>query len=169
MDNRLDLLRPAPPTPPEELCSCPTGTPIKLMGLSGLTSNPLHCLRCNREVAPERLHLSSKEVEALAHWNGMDGAIGWLELDSGPYADWARSQLLDPKSPVNIRGLELVKELNERHRCYFWFFQPEADDDFEPRTTCPVCERPLAAYDEGLFPQMLCDHDHVVVVGGRSE
>src|SRR5438552_1446404 len=92
--DRYDALKPFGPTPPDEICSHPQGTPIKLMSLACLSRNPLHCLRCNLEVPPERLDLTPLEVQAVAHWNSMDGAIGWLELDSGPYEAWARAQLL---------------------------------------------------------------------------
>jgi predicted nucleic acid-binding Zn ribbon protein len=134
------------------------------MGTSGLSSNPIHCLRCNLEVPPERLDLSDRDIQAITHWHSIESAIGWLELDSGAYEEWARAQLLDPLSSVNVEGLEAVKEINRpEQRWYYWFFQPEEDDDFEPRTTCPICDGPLTQYDSGIFPQRLCDKDSVVV------
>jgi len=159
-------LKPAPPTPDDETCSC-EGTPaIKLMSTALLGENPIHCLRCNLEVPPERLKLSVIEVDAIAHWYGMYGAIDWLELDSGPYENWARSQLLDPGSPPNVEGLEVTKRLNAIRRCYFWFFQPVADDDYVSPTTCPICGDALVLFEEGLFPQLLCERDSLVLEGG---
>jgi hypothetical protein len=159
-------LKPNPATPADEVCSCTDSPPIKLMSLAGLSDNPLHCLRCNGEVPPERLMLEPSEVDAVAHWRSVYGAIDWLELDSGPYESWARSQLLDPASPPNVEGLGVARSLNRVRRCYFWFFQPvDLEGDLEPRSTCPVCERPLTAYDDGLFPQRLCEKDGVVLGG----
>jgi hypothetical protein len=136
------------------------------MSLALLSENPLHCLRCNGEVPPERLQLQPPEVDAVAHWNSVFGAIDSLELDSGPYEAWARSQLLDPKSPPNVEGLAVARSLNRVRKCYFWFFQPvDLDDDVEPRSTCPVCEGPLISYDDGLYPQRLCENDDIVLGG----
>ena len=56
------------PTPEDELCTCPAGTPIKLMSDGGISANPIHCLRCNREIVPERIPLTELEVAAIADW-----------------------------------------------------------------------------------------------------
>jgi predicted nucleic acid-binding Zn ribbon protein len=135
------------------------------MSTAGIASNPIHCLKCNRERRPESLELSSDLVDAIADWYRTYGAIDALELASGAYEDWARSQLLDPKSEPNVDGLEISHRVNASHRCYFWFWQPDSDQDFTPRTTCPFCERPLVAYEEGIFPQLVCEPCGVVVVG----
>jgi hypothetical protein len=160
-----ERLRPPEPTPTDELCSCAAGTPVKLMSTGGIGFNPIHCLDCNREVAPERLGLSAKLAEAVATWHWTYGAIDALELASGEYEQWARDQLLDPASPPNVEGRVVVERLNELNRCYFWFFEPEADDDWRPRSTCPICDEPLTRYEGGFFPQLLCERDKVVVVG----
>ena len=159
-------LKPAHPTPEDEICACSGNLPIKLVSVALLSSNPIRCMRCNGEVPPERLRLSESDVDAVHHWDRVYGAIDSLELDSGPYESWARSQLLDPASPPNVEGLEITRRLNAIRRCYFWFFQPESDLDYEPRSTCPICEGPLVAYNDGFFPQLLCEKDSVVVVGG---
>jgi hypothetical protein len=159
-------LRPPPPTPDDEICSCHDDPPIKLMSLALLSENPIHCLRCNLEVPPERLRLDQPLVDAIAHWNAVYGAIDSLELDSGPYETWARSQLLDPGSPPNVEGLAVARMLNGIRRCYFWFFQPNADDDYESPELCPMCQQRLRAYEEGLFPQLLCENDSLVLEGG---
>ena len=57
------------------------------------------------------------------------------------------------------------EDLIERGPCYFWFFQPQADDDWEPREICPVCGGALVPYNEGIFHQLLCETDRVVLVG----
>ncbi len=159
-----DRLRPFT-TPADELCTCPPGTPIKLMSTGGIGFNPIHCLRCNLEVPPERLGLSESEVEDVVRWLRTYGAIDALELESGPYEAWARIQLLDPESPPNVEGREVTRKLNRKERCYFWFWQPDADEDFEPLSACPICRAPLTPYDEGVFPQLVCEQDSIVVVG----
>jgi hypothetical protein len=102
MDDRYARLRPAAATPVDELCSCSLDTPIKLMTTAGLGSNPIHCLRCNHEVRPETLPLTNGQIQGLAHWQQVHGAIEALELDSGAYESWARERLLDPSSSTNV-------------------------------------------------------------------
>jgi len=151
------------PTPEDEICACPPGTPIKLMAAE---PNPIHCLRCNLEVRPERLGgLTAREVDDVADWNATFSAISWLELESGAYERWARTQLLDLNSQPNIDGRMVTAMLNEKERCYFWLWQPEADEDWAPPSSCPYCSEQLARYDEGIFPQLLCERDSIVVVG----
>ena len=83
-----------------------------------------------------------------------------------PPSGWARSQLLDPASPPNLEGLRVTKSLNAIRRCYFWFFQLVTDDDYESPSVCPICGDPLISYDKGLFPQLLCEKDNLVIQGG---
>jgi len=159
LDDPYHRLKPYPGSP-DDLCTCSDEPPIKLM--STLGENPIHCMRCNREVPPERLRLETREVDAVASWQSVQGAIEMLELDSGPYELWARAQLMDPNSPTNRRGLE-VSGLLRAHRCYFWFFQPIGiDEDIPGLTNCPVCDRRLVRYDDGIFPQLICEDDWVV-------
>src|SRR5262245_52807099 len=95
-------LRPPQPTPADEICQCGPETAIKLM--TALTYNPIHCVACNLEVPPERLGLSPHQAEAVAYWNWTADGINRLWLASGPYESWARSQLADLASPINIEG-----------------------------------------------------------------
>ena len=164
-DPYLRLRRPAG-TPASEICACPSTTPVKLMSTGGLGVNPIHCLECNLEVPPERLGLDPLLADAVATWLRTYGAIDTLELESDHYEAWARAELLDPDSPPNREGLALARQINPLVRTYFWFWQPQSDDDWQPPTACPVCGGPLVAHDSGLFPQLLCEHDKLVVVGG---
>jgi hypothetical protein len=159
------MLRPPAATLSSELCSCPLGTPVKLMSAGGIGFNPLHCLNCNLEVAPERLGLSAQLAWDVANWLLTYGAIDALELQAGEYQHWARGVLLDPASPANSEGFAVTRRLNELVRCYFWFWQAEGDDDWEPRSTCPICARPLERYDAGISPQLLCEDDNLSLVG----
>ncbi len=162
-----ERLRQPGPTPEDEVCSCADEPPIKLMSMRDVDGfNPIHCLNCNLEVPPERVGIDSDLVQAIAAWDAEHGAIETLELQSGEYEMWARARLLDPASPTNVEGRELARRLNERRRCYMWFFQPQSDDDWQPRETCPVCGDELERYDQGIFPQLLCERDRLVLVGG---
>lgn len=153
-------------TPEDEICSCSGTPPIKLMTMRQVDRfNPIHCLDCNLEVPPERLELTADIVEEIASWDWEHGALETLELASGSYEDWARSRLLDPDSPTNVAGRALAVKLSAFRTCYFWFFQPQGDDNWQPRTTCPVCAEPVEHYDAGSFPQLLCQRDRLVLVG----
>jgi predicted nucleic acid-binding Zn ribbon protein len=133
--------------------------------MAALGPNPIHCLRCNLEVRPERLALTARETDDVAHWRLTYDAIDALELASGEYEQWARERLLDLNSPPNVEGRKVAAMLNEKERCYFWIWQPQADDGWIPPSACPYCGEALAGYDEGIFPQLLCERDSVVVVG----
>jgi len=165
-DDIYARLRPPKATPEGEICSCSGTPPIKLMSMRQVGGfNPVHCLNCNLEVPPERLALSADLVEEIAHWDWEHGALETLELASGSYEEWARSRLLDPDSATNTAGRALAVKVSVLRACYFWFFQPQADDTWQPRKTCPVCAEPLECYDLGIFPQLLCEHDRLVLVG----
>ncbi len=135
------------------------------MSQAGLSFNPIHCLKCNLEVPPERLGFGRELADAIATWLRTYGAIDALELESGAYESWARGELLDAASAPNVEGRRVARQLDEFRRCYFWFWQADCDDDFEPCSVCPVCQQPLERYDDGIFPQLLCDRDRLVLVG----
>jgi hypothetical protein len=164
-DDAYELLRPPPPTPADEVCSCARGTPVKLVSMGGLTFNPIRCLDCNGEVPPERLGLSAQVAEAVARWLATSGPIDALELQSGAYEAWARAELLNLTSPANVEGLAVARQLNDLNRCYFSVWESTSDDDWEPRSTCPICDSTLTRYDKGIFPQLLCEQDSLVLVG----
>jgi len=139
--DRYWKLRPAPPTPEDELCSCPDRPPIVLQ--PHLSANPVSCFECNHEVLPEDVGYSSATAEKLADWQRFHDCFYFLWLDSREFASWAKAQLEDPLSPVNRRGLELVAELNHIRRTYYWWFEDTATADWKPRTQCPRCQSDL--------------------------
>jgi hypothetical protein len=130
-------LRPPPPTPGDELCSCAGSPPLMLQ--PHLSSNPLSCIACNLEVPPERVGFSAALAEELAFWQSFHNCFYHLWLDSGEFESWAKAQLSDPNSPVNKRGLELVSKLNSFRRAYFWWFQDTGAEDFQALSRCPAC------------------------------
>jgi len=165
-DDIYFTLRQPDATPDDEICSCSGAPPIKLMTMRQVHGfNPIHCLDCNLEVPPERLALPAEIVGEIAEWDSEHGALKTLELASGAYEEWAQARLLDAYSPTNIDGRALAAKLSSLRACYFWFFQPQSEDTWQPRTTCPVCSERLRPYDGGIFPQLLCEEEHLVLVG----
>lgn len=151
-------LRPESRTPDDELCSCANSPAIMLQ--PRLRSNPLSCIACNLEVPPQRVGFSEALAERLAFWRSFHESFYYLWLDSGEFEDWAKAQLEDPESPVNRRGLELVSQLNTHRRTYYWWFQYDGQEDFEPRSRCPNCDSELARQDW----VHVCEQCSIVVV-----
>jgi len=133
-------LRPPQPTPADEICRCVSEPAIKLM--TALSYNPIHRVACNLEVPPERLGLPLQLAEAVAHWNWVADGINRLWLDSGAYEEWARSQLADLASPVNVEGRRLAGELNGVRRCYYWCFE-------DTETSAGLIDCPMVVGDSG--------------------
>jgi predicted nucleic acid-binding Zn ribbon protein len=158
-----EKLKPPEPTPESELCRCPGDRPVKLM--HALSFNPVHCLDCNLEVPPDRLKLTQHLVDALAHWNWIDGAIDRLWLDSGPYESWAKVQLSDIHNGINTEGRKVVEQIAEIRKCYYWYFQDQSADDYSPISTCPCCGKKFSEYKAGIFLQLICEECRIVTVG----
>lgn len=141
VDDPYWKLRPEGPTAPDELCACPGALPIVLQ--DHLSALPLACLECNGEMPPERVGFTAAVAEKIAFWRNFHRAFLTLWLDSREYEAWARRELEDPEAPVNVRGLAIVRELNELRRTYYWWFQDNGHPDFVPRETCPRCVKPF--------------------------
>jgi hypothetical protein len=150
-------LRPEPATPEDEICRCSDRPPIVLQ--DHLSSNPIACLKCNGEVPPESIGISAKLANGLAYWRDLDRALHTLWLDSGGYEAWARIQLEDPVGEHNVRGLELVQDLNTYRRTYYWWFQDASVDDFVPVLKCPRCSTELVS----CFTHLVCEGCSIVV------
>ncbi len=156
-------LRPPPETPLDEICTHESTTPIKLM--SALGENPLHCVICNLEIKPESLNLSVGLINRIAGWRDVYNAIDHLWLDSREYEAWALDQLINMSSPVNQHGLTLRSDLNSIRRCYYWYFQDQSADGFQPVTNCPNCQAPLTLFKAGIFMQLICEQCSIITVG----
>jgi hypothetical protein len=150
-------LRPEPATPEDEICACTDSPPIVVQ--DHLSSLPLACLRCNGEVPPERIGFSEELAEKLAFCRNVHNALKMLWLDSGEYEDWARARLEDPQGSVSLNGLEIVAELNKHRRTYYWWFQDNTLDDFEPLSACPRCSGELVEH----FGRRVCQECSIVV------
>jgi predicted nucleic acid-binding Zn ribbon protein len=156
-------LLPPEPTPEDEMCHCPGTPPIKLMYVFGY--NPIHCMNCNLEVQPEKLGIPSDLVAAIDYWRHLYQAIDALWLDSSDYEQWAEEQLSDISSRVNRKGRSVQQSLNSTRRCYYWYFQDQSADDYEPISSCPSCGNPLSDYSYGIFRQLVCEKCSIVTVG----
>jgi hypothetical protein len=95
-------LRPAPASPENELCHCTDAPAITLRTV--LSPNPIGCLRCNREVLPERIGFSADVAENIASWRSVAESLWLLWLDSGEYEQWAKDKLENPNSQVQRAG-----------------------------------------------------------------
>lgn len=165
IDDPYRRLRPAPPTPADEICSC---VPARPLMMSALGENPVHCLDCNGEVEPASVPLAAALVNAVADWSRVAMAIHALELDSGPYERWAQSELMNLASPVNQQGLEVRRLLDQIRRCHYVLFQPLDRVGFTVPRACPGCGGPFAAYTAGQFPRLTCESCGLVLVNLRE-
>lgn len=146
-------LRPAPPTPADEICRC---NPCEqLMLRDSLGENPLYCVACNGEVLPERIGFDDRLAEDIAGWRSVHRSLYLLWLDSGEYGHWADEKLRDPKGSVNVNGRNIVQRLNEFVRAYYWWFNDTGVDDYVAPQHCPVCSGKLAECGDREFQK--CD------------
>jgi ribosomal protein S27AE len=150
-----ESLRPESPTPDDDLCQCDDRPPIVLQ--DHLSSNPFACLKCNLEVPPERIGFTAELAGHIAFWWNLYRALYTLWLDSEDYEAWATTQLEDPAGRVNVKGLELVEDLNKYRRAYYRWFQDQSVDNFVPLTQCPRCSAELVAAVGTLGPSWVCD------------
>lgn len=123
--------------PKDEICSCTTAGPIKLM--SALSRNPIHCLECNLEVMPETVPVPPELVEEIASWLSVCDALDRLWLDSAEYEEFAREQLEDINSAVNLRGRCVSSRLAQSRKCFYSWFQDQGSPLWVPPTNCPLC------------------------------
>ncbi len=143
-------LRPLPPTPDAEICTCDSATSVVLQ--PHFSPNPLSCARCKLEVPPERIGLDASVADSVATWRTFHEAFYVLWLDSGEFEGWAADQLSDPASSVNRRGLALARQLSEWRRCYLWWFEIDSLEGSEA-AACPCCALPLEPRFTGERPQ----------------
>ena len=101
-----------------------------------LTDNPIQCFRCKGIVDPEIISLSVGQVEAVASWGRVFGALYDLWLASGEYEVWAKEQLLRREGQVNVQGMAARAALSEILPTFYWWFH---DSDDPVPTSCPWC------------------------------
>jgi len=151
-------LRPPPPTPADELCSCVDRPPLLLQ--PHLSENPLACIVCNLEVAPELIAFPETLAEKVAHWRRFYDCfyLLWL-LDAGEFESWAKVHLEDPASVVNRRGRDVASKLDAFRRTYYSWFRDYGAETLKPPTRCPVCRDALVE----LFGRHVCEACSIVL------
>ncbi|MEM7457384.1 MAG: DUF2310 family Zn-ribbon-containing protein [Planctomycetota bacterium] len=141
-------LRVLPPTPEDELCQCSALKSLILQDRLG--PNPLMCLECRGEVAPERVRFPAVLVEDISRWQAVHSSLYRLWLDSSQYEDWAKTQLMEPDGQVNRIGYEIVRQLNELpHVTIYYRFFADTDSDSDLPEICPRCRNALERLFEG--------------------
>ena len=153
MDDPYFKLKPNAPTPADECCSC--AQPAAAYLAHKLSDNPIYCMTCGGEVAPERIGFDDDTTELLARWNDEYGSVYRLWLDSGAYESWAQSELLDKDSEINLLGMQARERLAQYLPTnYLWFWQEDRPG------SCPVCgSSRLAERGE----TRICDSCHVLL------
>lgn len=157
-------LQPPKPTKKNEICKCKKRSALKLMG-AFLFFNPIHCVDCNLEVKPASLKLNQKTIDEIANWSGLYGAIDQLWLDSAEYEEWAKTELTNMESRINKLGLSANRSMNKLHKCYYWYFQDESDENFLAFKKCPSCKGKLTDYNDGIFKQRICERCLIIGSG----
>ena len=151
--------RPAPPTPDDGICHCDPCAQLMLRDC--LSDNPLYCVACNGQVAPERIGFDDRLAEEIAYWRSVYQSLYLLWLDSGEYADWAADKLRDLNGSVNITGRSIVRKLNQFVRSYYWWFSDASSDDYVPPERCPICSGNLAECGDRDFRH--CDSCSILI------
>lgn len=116
-----------------------------------LTENPLQCVECNGEVAPERICFDERLSDDIASWRGLFRSLYLLWLDSGEYEAWAAERLLDRNGEVNVRGREVVDQLNQFVRAYYWWFKNTELEEPSAPVACPNCGIAMEPYEGFSF------------------
>ncbi len=155
--DRYWKLKPEPPTPLDEICVCDEQYPVVLC--HALSSNPIRCINCNKELSPERLEPTAEMVEVVVSWRQFYSCFYWLWLDSGEFEEWAYQQLSNPRSPVNQRSYRVCQVLSTLRPCYYWYFQDTGADDFESLSHCPNCGGNLTR----LFERLVCEACQILI------
>jgi len=149
------------PNPSDEVCTC-SGKPAVLL-VARLSRNPFACIDCNLDVLPEDVPLPRELIGTIGSWHSMADAFEKLWLESGAYEEMAARELRDPKSPVNVSGMEAARELSSVRDAYYWWFEEHEREDWKPFKTCPVCHGELTSRGSERMPRLVCDSCRVVV------
>jgi len=148
-------LGPPRPTDKDRYCACAGEEAIKLM--TALSYQPIRCVACNRQVPVKTLPFGVDLLREIGYWRWIYDALYRLWLDSEDYEAWALGELSDITSRANQLGLQLLEDIRPIRQCYYWLFQDESDEAFEPLADCPLCGRGRTPFARGTFPQLVCE------------
>ena len=162
--NRLSLFEDDPYRrlrPPEggsyrDLCACPGTPPIMLM-YTPHSFNPLHCLHCNSEVAPETVGFPAALASEIADWREFYEALDviWRRGSTGQKT-WALQRLKGGSGRLHRLGRAVCARLAIYRPTYYWIFG-HTGFELQPVTRCPGCSDPLQFYFEGEVGWWRCD------------
>jgi hypothetical protein len=139
-----------------EECGCDSVSSLFLV--YRFTPNPIHCVVCGKEVAPERLELTVREVDEIASCFSVFSSLYKLWLDSGEYEVFAKQKLIDPEGQVNRSGMSIAQHLSKKWPTHYWWFYDTEDDIPEH---CPSCRGALdTSVSRGIGR---CDHCCVMI------
>jgi hypothetical protein len=91
----------------------------------------------------------------ISLWSDAYGAIAMLELLSGEYEAWARSELMNLSSPINREGMALARKLSNERLWYLALWEDENGPGFD---RCPLDGGPLE-----LDHYLLCRQHHLAL------
>jgi len=128
------------PCTDDHQCGCAAVDKLLLVHI--MTASPVRCFACKGYVDPERLELTLQQVDAVASWDRVFGALYRLWLDSAEYEVWAKHQLLQSKGRVNVLGMEARDWLAQSRPTLYWWFH---DTDDALPVACPWCAGLLSA------------------------
>lgn len=170
--NRLSLfeddpyrrLRPPDGGSYRDLCACAGSPPIMLMCMPG-SYNPLRCLHCNSEVAPETIGFPAPLAAEIAEWREYYDALDVLRRRGSPgHQNWAFQRLKGAGGRLHRLGLAVRARLENYRPTYYWIFAHTGSSLF-PVTRCPSCSNLLQFYFEGQVGWWRCDACGIVADG----
>jgi predicted nucleic acid-binding Zn ribbon protein len=139
-------LRPMPPTPADELCTCVVHHPLMLQ--YHLTPNPIVCFHCGLEMSPEKSGMPQNIAETLFRWRNLHECFYRIWLDGNSLEELARTQLETLTSEVNQRAFALLREMNPLRRTYLYWFQDNTLDSYRKFDNCPNCQNTATEKDQ---------------------
>lgn len=134
-----------------ETCACGAKQAIVLS--VALSRDEIPCGHCGRAIPLDGLRVPRESLHQLRRWVDQAFAIEMLWFASAEYEGWAKSELDNPKSKVNLLGVETARKLAPAAETWFHFApHANADQHVDPFLDhCPFCHDPTEP--TGLAPK----------------
>ncbi len=136
-------------TDQENTCQCSDETPVILNGSQ--QESPLNCMRCKKPVSLIESTSNDELAEAISKWGQLYRSLFTLWQGSIEYKQWAKEKLLDEIGSINLDGLKLAQQYNEKRKTYYWLFQDYSDKDYVEPEHCPFCGAAMEPIMENKF------------------